>query len=129
MFSRIANLFKGFLSLFISGIEKRNPEALLEVEKENLRKQIAGAEVVIGLSSLYDAQRELVTFQLMYAQASHKPVVLVRPFGARKDVPKELTDLANEVVDWDERALVDAIRRQARHEDTNRWETIEFKLD
>jgi phage shock protein A len=41
MFSRIANLFKGFLSLFISGIEKRNPEALLEVEKENLRKQIA----------------------------------------------------------------------------------------
>src|SRR5687767_1255854 len=41
MFSRIANLFKGFLSLFVSGIERRNPEALLEVEKENLRKQIA----------------------------------------------------------------------------------------
>jgi phage shock protein A len=40
MFRRIANLFKGFLSLFISGIEKSNPEALLEVEKENLRKQI-----------------------------------------------------------------------------------------
>ena len=40
MFNRIANLFKGFLSLFVSGIEKRNPEALLEVEKENLRKQI-----------------------------------------------------------------------------------------
>lgn len=41
MFSRIANLFKGFMSLFISGIEKRNPEALLELEQENLRKQIA----------------------------------------------------------------------------------------
>jgi phage shock protein A len=41
MFSRIANLVKGFLSLFISGIEKRNPEALLELEQENLRKQIA----------------------------------------------------------------------------------------
>jgi len=40
MFNRIANLFKGFLSLFVTGIEKRNPEALLEVEKENLRKQI-----------------------------------------------------------------------------------------
>lgn len=40
MFRRISNLFKGFLGLFISGIEKRNPEALLEVEKENLRKQI-----------------------------------------------------------------------------------------
>ena len=40
MFSRIANLIKGFLGLFIGGIEKKNPEALLEVEKENLRKQI-----------------------------------------------------------------------------------------
>jgi phage shock protein A len=41
MFKRISNLFKGFLSLFISGLERQNPEALLEVEKENLRKQIA----------------------------------------------------------------------------------------
>jgi phage shock protein A len=40
MFGRIANLFKGFLSLFISGVERRNPEALLELEQENLRKQI-----------------------------------------------------------------------------------------
>jgi len=41
MFQRIANLFRGFLSLFISGLERQNPEALLEVEQENIRKQIA----------------------------------------------------------------------------------------
>src|SRR5688572_29121436 len=41
MFGRIANLFRGFISLFISGVEKRNPEALLELETENLRKQVA----------------------------------------------------------------------------------------
>ena len=41
MAGRISNLFRGFFSLFISGIERRNPEALLEVETENLRKQIA----------------------------------------------------------------------------------------
>jgi phage shock protein A len=40
MFGRIANLFKGFLSLFVSGVERRNPEALLELEQENLRKQV-----------------------------------------------------------------------------------------
>lgn len=40
MFRRISNLFKGFISLFVSGMERANPEALLEVEKENLRKQI-----------------------------------------------------------------------------------------
>jgi phage shock protein A len=49
MFHRIGNLFKGFLGLFISGIEKRNPEALLEVEKENLRKQIG--QYNLGLAS------------------------------------------------------------------------------
>jgi phage shock protein A len=41
MFKRLSNLIRGFFGLFISGIETRNPEALLEVEKENLRKQIA----------------------------------------------------------------------------------------
>jgi phage shock protein A len=41
MFARIANLLRGFLGLFVSGVERRNPEALLEVERENLRRQIA----------------------------------------------------------------------------------------
>ncbi len=41
MFHRIGNLIRGFLSLFVSGLERRNPEALLEVEKENLRGQIS----------------------------------------------------------------------------------------
>jgi phage shock protein A len=41
MFGRIAKLFQGFLSLFVSGIERQHPEALLEAEKENLRAQIA----------------------------------------------------------------------------------------
>ncbi|WP_193213604.1 PspA/IM30 family protein [Luteolibacter marinus] len=41
MFRRISNLIKGFFGLFIGGIERKNPEALLEVEKENLRKQIS----------------------------------------------------------------------------------------
>jgi phage shock protein A len=41
MFRRLANLIRGFFSLFLSGTERRNPEVLLELEKENLRKQIA----------------------------------------------------------------------------------------
>jgi phage shock protein A len=41
MFQRLANLFRGFLSLFIKDLERRSPEALLELEQENLRKQIA----------------------------------------------------------------------------------------
>jgi phage shock protein A len=40
MWRRLSNLVKGFLGLFISGIEKANPRALIEAEKENLRRQI-----------------------------------------------------------------------------------------
>ena len=108
---------------------EHRPQGDKEALRENLRKQIAPCEAVIGLSSLFDAHQELLTFQLLFAQASHKAVILMKPFGTRKEVPKAILDLANEVVDWDERALVDAIRRQARHEDTTRWDTIEFKLD
>lgn len=41
MWRRIVNLFRGFLGLFISGLERQNPRALIEAEKENLRAQIA----------------------------------------------------------------------------------------
>jgi hypothetical protein len=100
-----------------------------EAAREDLRRQMAPVEAVIGLSSLFQQHQDLLTFQLLFAQASNKPVVLMEPFGARQEVPKPILDLADEVVEWDERALVDAIRRQARHEDTTRWDTIEFKLD
>jgi hypothetical protein len=100
-----------------------------ETLKEDLRKQITSVEAVVALASLYSQNPDLVSFQLLYAQANHKPVILLKPFGAQLPIPKPLTDHADEIVDWDERALVDAIRRQARHEDTTRWDTIEFKLD
>ena len=105
------------------------PDGDKEAQKEGLRKQIAPVEVVVALSSLYGVSQDMLTFQLLYAQASQKPVVLMKPFGSQAPVPKVLADLADEVVDWDERALVDALKKQARHEDTTRWDTIEFKLD
>jgi hypothetical protein len=108
---------------------ERRPQDDKEAVRESLRQQITPAETVIALSSLYEAHSDLLTFELLYAQARHTPVVLMKAFGTPKEVPKAILDLADEVVEWDERALVDAIRRQARHEETTRWDTIEFKLD
>jgi len=70
-----------------------------EALKEEYRTQLKTAEVVIVLSTLYVEK-----------------------------VPPEIAKRAAEIVDWNERQIVDAIRRQARGEATNRWETIEFKL-
>jgi len=41
MYRRIANLLRGFLALFVKDLERRNPEALLVLEQENLRSQVA----------------------------------------------------------------------------------------
>ena len=105
------------------------PAGDMEVLRESLRKQIAPAEVIIALPSLADSHRDLLQFQMVFAQACNKPVVVMKHFGSDAPVAKVIADLADEIVDWDGRALVDAVKRQARHEETNRWETIEFKLD
>jgi len=107
----------------------RRPGGDHEALREDLRRQIAPVEAVVALSSLHHTHQDLLTFELLFAKASHKPVILMKPFGSHREVPKAILDLADEVVEWDERALVDAIRRQARHEETTRWDTIEFKLD
>ena len=105
------------------------PAGEKEAQREDLRRQMAPVEAVVAVPSLLKAHRDMFIFQLLFAQASQKPVILMKPFGSQEALPKAVTDLADEIVDWDERALVDAIRRQARHEDTTRWDTIEFKLD
>ncbi len=100
-----------------------------EALREQLRAQITLAEVVVALASLYPSHQDLLLFELNYAKASDKPVLLLPHFGREQPEVKEFTGLVDEKVAWDERALVDAVRRQARHEDTTRWDTIEFKLD
>ncbi len=100
-----------------------------EALREDLRKQIAPVEIVIVPSGLCRKHGDLILFQMNYAKASQKPVLMLQPYGTQMQIPKALRDLADELIDWDKRTLVDAIRRQARHEDTQRWDTIEFKLD
>ena len=68
------------------------------------------------------------TYQMDAAQANNLPLVAIEPFGGSTKVPAELVKRCAEVISWDERVIVDTIRRQARHEDTQRWDTIEFKL-
>jgi hypothetical protein len=102
-----------------------SPDAL----RDELRKQMTPAEVVVALTGLYQVHADLLLFQLNCAKANDKPVVLLPLFWREQPKLKALDGLIDETVTWDERALVDAVKRQARHEDTTRWDTIEFKLD
>ena len=99
-----------------------------EALKEEYRTQMKMAEVVIVLSSLYIENEFWTSYQMDAAQASNLPLIAMEPFGVSAKVPAELTKRAAVVVGWNERLIVDAVRKQARHEDTQRWDTIEFKL-
>jgi hypothetical protein len=100
-----------------------------EAVRTELRRQIDAAEVVVALASLAAQDRDLLYFELNYAKGRDKPVVMLPGFGREIQLPKEFSGLADEQAAWDERSLVDSLRRQARHEETARWDTIEFKLD
>jgi hypothetical protein len=100
-----------------------------EAVREDLRLQISAAEIVIALANLYTAQPDLTIFQMNFGQSQKKPVLLLPPFGARSELPKLLTDRADEVADWEKRGLVDAIKRLTRQENTARYDTIEFNAD
>jgi len=39
--ARISRLFRGFLGLFVSGLEERNPEALMEAARQEFRNKMA----------------------------------------------------------------------------------------
>lgn len=100
-----------------------------EAQREDLRRQIAPCEVVIVVPAAFRREPELVLFQLNFAKAADRPVVAMENFGSTAELPKSIKDLADEVSAWNERNLIDALRRQARHQETTRWDTIEFKPD
>jgi hypothetical protein len=97
--------------------------------RDGLRAAIGRAEIVIALAELDGKERDLCTFQLAFAQSAGKPVLLLPHFGSDKPLGKALLQLVSETSEWNQRSITDAIKRLARGEDTNRWETIEFKLD
>jgi hypothetical protein len=100
-----------------------------ESQREDLRRQIAPCEVVIVVPAAYRAAPDLVLFQMNFAKSADRPIVAMENFGSTEPLAQAIKDLADEVSAWNERNLIDALKRQARHQETTRWDTIEFKLD
>jgi phage shock protein A len=48
LFARIGRLFSGFLSLFISGIEESNPEALMEAARQEFRQKMTNYNLALA---------------------------------------------------------------------------------
>ena len=98
----------------------------LEAIKDEFIAQIKEAEAAIVLPERFVENKDLVTYQMDVADANDKPIITIRPFGGLNEAPDELVARAKEMVEWNNREIADALRRQARHEDTARWDVIDF---
>lgn len=98
----------------------------MEAIKDELIAQIKEAEAVIILASMYMEQEDLVCYQMDVAEANEKPMIAIRPFGGVLETPEALVARVNEHINWNNREIVDALKRQARLEDTTRWDVIDF---
>ena len=112
-------------------INVSKPEAIpqsggLEAIKDEFIAQIKEAEAVVVLATHFDENKELVEFQMDVAEAHETPIIVIRPFGGLKETADELVQRVKEHAVWNDREIADAIRRQARLEDTARWDVIDF---
>lgn len=98
----------------------------LDAIKDEFIAQIKESEAIIVLASLFAEKPDLIRFQMDVASANEKPIIAIRPFGGMIETPPELAERASECIEWNNREIADALRRQARLEDTSRWDVIDF---
>jgi hypothetical protein len=110
-------------------IPASRPAGSSEALQEELRRQIKLAEIVVLPVTLFGINPVLVTFQVDVAKGLGKPVLAIKSFGETVAIKKSLLDKADDVVDWNDRTIAEAIKRLARNDRSGQWEVIEFKLD
>ena len=122
---------------FLEGVERffylncSKPENVpssggLEAIQEELISQIKTCEAVVVLASHFIDNPEQVSMQMDAAEANEKPMIAIRPFGGITETPEKLVNRVKEHIDWNAREIADALRRQARLEDTARWDVVDF---
>ena len=100
-----------------------------EAIQEELRKQIGLAEVMIVPVNVYQANPKVIDYEIRVARNFDIPVLGVQAFGGTMEVPKALLDSCSDIVEWEPRRMILAIKALARNEPIPEYEVIEFTLD
>ena len=96
-----------------------------EIRDEVIR-QVKASEAMFVLPSAWNQNPEMVNFMMGVAEANRIGMIVIKPFGGIQDTPTELVRRCAEHIEWNDREMVDALKRQARGEDTARWEALDF---
>ena len=108
------------------GNPENRPSGDISAIKDELIQQIKASEVMIILSDVFDKETDLVRYMMDVAEANNVPIVAIRPFGGMTETAGEVVERANAHIEWNDREMVDAIKQQARGEETARWEVLDF---
>lgn len=98
----------------------------MQAIKDELMRQIKDSEAVFILPALFDEKTELVRFMMQVAEANNKAMIAIKSFGGILETAAEVVERSQEHIEWNDREMADALRRQARGEDTARWEVLDF---
>ena len=115
-----------FFYINVSKPENVPTEGGMQAIKEELISQIKSSETVFVLPGLFEEETELVRFMMGVAEANKIGMIAISSFGAVFETPDEVVKRTQEHIEWNDREMADAVRRQARGEDTARWEVVDF---
>lgn len=115
-----------FFYLNVSKPENVPAEGGLEAIKDELIQQIKASEAVVIAPDVYGQKTDLVKYMMDVAEANNIGMIAIKPFGGLVETAVEVVERVQEHVEWNDRELVDAIKRQGRGEDTARWEVVDF---
>jgi hypothetical protein len=98
----------------------------LDAIKDELIQQIKASEAVVVVPDVYARKPDLVNYMMDVAEANGIGMIAVKPFGGIAETAPEVVERVQEHIEWNDRELVDAVKRQGRGENTARWEVIDF---
>jgi hypothetical protein len=115
-----------FYYVNVSKPENIPPQGGIEAIKDELIQQIKASECVIVLPGVFSEKKDIVSYMMDVAEANNINMLTIRPFGGYSETAPEIIDRVKRQLEWNAREMVDGIKRQARGEDTARWEVIDF---
>ncbi len=101
----------------------------MEGLKEELLKQIKAAEVMVLPVAMHRKHTTLINYQMDAAKANQVPILGIKEFGGNAVDPPEVEKFAEQIVEWNDRIIAEAILLLARQEETVQWDVVEFTLD
>lgn len=82
--------------------------------RDMLQEQMSGAGCVVVFSILRPSTRKWIQHELEIAARLEKPIVGIKPeVDARRPQWEQLAAVAEEMVDWDVEAIIDAVKRRS----------------